>query len=322
MRELIIRFGYEGEHYRELDEDRNYFLCEADEVVQKIKIRFVREKRTVKQKEIVLWMNGQQLLVTQMGFDKEQPLVKQLEEAMRNDDGVQHEHVKTFKDYAEKEHRLFLDREFKAFAIRFDQVLGNPAMKPFPLVLDIDKMKKLFDEVNTHVATGFYSELEKIITSIDSAYQTVVNQIRQEKTSARDDPYREVEAWLEEDEYFSRFVQYAAACFQSVSKKRIDALYPRFRPYQELETFLFEKIADEKGFSDAFALHAELYNAFLKEYDNILFQGAVLKSDDMVESLILAPVVQEYWEQLPKLIDNDEKVILDAEQEQVTVSKH
>ncbi|MFD1707567.1 hypothetical protein ACFSCZ_12615 [Siminovitchia sediminis] len=323
MRELIIKFGKEGEYYRELDEERNYLLCEANEIVQKIKIRLDQEKRTVKQKTVELWMNGQKVLVTQMGFDKEQSLEKQLEEALCKTNKEQRKHVKKFKEYAEKERQLFLNREFKTFAIRFDQVLGKPDLVPFPLVLEVDKLKKLFDEVYPHVATGFYSYLEEIITSIDSSYRTIVKQVRQNKTFINDAGLnKEVEFWFEDDEYFSKFVRYAAASFQSVSKKRIDALYPRFRPYQELETFLFEFLGREMGFSDAYELHAELNNAFLKEYDKILFQGTVLKTDEMVKSLVLAPVIQKYWEKLPEIMEFDGKVILDAEQEQVTVSEH
>ncbi|MBS4203668.1 hypothetical protein [Lederbergia citrea] len=323
MRELIIRFGKEGEYHRKLEEDRNYFLCEADEVVQKIKIHLEQEKRMVKQKSIELWMNGQKLLVTQMSFDKRLPLEKQLEEGLLKANGVQRKHVNIFKDYAKKERLLLLDREFKAFAIRFDQVLGYPDMKPFPLVLDLDKLKKLFDEVNAHIATGFYFELEGIITSIDLAYQTVVNQIRQNKPSVKEEEInKEVEMWCEEEECFSSFVLYAAASLQSVSKKRIDTLYPRFRPYQQLETFLFEELANKKGFSDAHALQAGLYNTFLNEYDKILFRGSVLKTDEMVESLVLAPVIQKYLDQVLGLINNNRKVIMDAEQGQVAISEH
>lgn len=68
LRNLFIRFSDEGEYLREIDEDRFYFLCEAEEIVQRMRKRLNREKRVIEPKSFECWIDGQQLVVTQVFF--------------------------------------------------------------------------------------------------------------------------------------------------------------------------------------------------------------------------------------------------------------
>lgn len=315
MRKIIIRFNDDGSFFRELNEERNYFFSEAEEIVEKIRRRLQQEKRMSDPKTYECWLDGQRAVVTYVSFEEKGSLEEQLVQTMLEHDGwdeeIRHKYVNKLKEYTEKERQLFLNSEFKAFAVRFDQVLGNKEVDPFPFLLDIEKLKELFDEVYVHIATGFYSELEEIMSSILLAFQTVVRLAREELFQLEKDEKTErenmdsvdflkvrVATWLGHEENFQKFKNYVASCYQSVSKTRIDSLFPRYKPYQEFQTELFKKYVAIGGFDAVYQIHDELIETFYEKYNNILFEGFVLKTDEMVESLVLNPVIQEIREKV------------------------
>jgi len=45
LRKLLIRFKDDGDYFREIDEERNYFFTEAEEIINRIRDRLAKEKR-------------------------------------------------------------------------------------------------------------------------------------------------------------------------------------------------------------------------------------------------------------------------------------
>lgn len=312
-RNLMIRFSNDGEYFREIDEERHYFLYEAEKIILKIKERLQQQKRSVQPKEFECWIDGQKVVVAYVSFDNKGTLEKQLETTMLEysgwEDEVRYTFVNKLKEYAEEERQLFLNKEFKAFAIRFDQVFGHLNTKPFAMLLGIKKLKQLFDEMSNHVTTGFYSELEEMMGAIKTSCETIVLVVERENAEDKKETLLidGVNRWLEVESNFQAFVQYVAACYQSVSKKRIEALCSRFKPYQDFQLYLFKQFASVHGFSSAYQHHIELQQKFIKKYDDILFQGFVLKTDDMVESLVLNPVINKYQVILSERLSEEEE---------------
>ncbi|MEK4031308.1 hypothetical protein MKZ02_22655 [Pseudobacillus sp. FSL P4-0506] len=310
MRNLFIRFSDEGEYLREIDEDRFYFLCEAEEIVQRMRKRLNREKRVIEPKSFECWIDGQQLVVTQVFFQNEQSLENQLKTTILNfeewEEDIRHKYANKLREYAELERQLFLNKEFQSFAVRIDQTLGRADVSPFPLVLDVQQLKQLFDEVYVHVTTGFFSELEEIITTVKTAFQATIEEMTAHQDYQNNDLKKAASIWFQSENNFQRFVQYATASYQSIPKARLEALYIRFSPYQKLEKYLFDKYVELNGFTKAHELHVKLIYQFLRKYDEILFNGFVLNTDEIIESLVFSPVISSYWKKV-RDVDGEEQ---------------
>src|SRR5690625_4589889 len=144
----MIRFVDDGEMFNEIDEERNYFLSEAEQVVEKIKVRLSKEKRVSSPKEFECWIDGNKTIITSVRFENRQSLEEQLKDSILKgdlDDEVKHKHINKINDYVVKERELMVHKPFKAFLERFDRYMGSPDLSPFPLFLSIEKSKDLFD---------------------------------------------------------------------------------------------------------------------------------------------------------------------------------
>lgn len=316
----MIQFSKAGERFRELDEERHYFLLEVEEIIMNIRKRLKKEKRTVEPKPFECFIDGNPIIISHVDFEKEETLEEQLEATMMAFEGWEEEvrylYINKLKDYAEEERQLLVNREFKAFVRRFDQVLGQPTMHPAPLLLDIHELKKLFDEVYATMNAGFYSELEEIMSAVQVAYSTIYKKMKKEEKPIEE----QINHWFQEGENSKKFTNYVAATFQSVPKNRIDALASRLEPYQKIESILFEEFAENNGFLKAYDFHIEMMDLFNQKFDDILFSGFVLKTDDMLESLVLMPVIQKMQEKIQNVPEAEE--VKKDEAEGIRVSEH
>lgn len=309
LRELMIRFGNEGEIFREISEERNYFLSEAEEIVNQIRNRLKRENRVVDPKSFELLLDGQQIVVAYVSFNMKESLEQQITKTILHYDGwedeIKNKYVNKIKEYAELERQLLLNKELRAFVVRFDQVLGNTSTKPFPLLLTLKQLKKLFNEVYTRVTSGFYSELEEIINAVKIGYETIVllsiDELKNKEEFSFEEMKKNVLVWFNDDAKFMKFIQYAVACYQSVSQRRIDALCSRSSLYQNFQSYLFKECVPVHGFERMYEIHEKLLKKFDKKFNDILFEGFVLTSDEMVESLVIVPVIKKFQEDVKKI---------------------
>lgn len=313
VRELMIRFIDDGEVFNEIDETRNYYLSEAESIVEKIKVRLTNEKRVSSPKGFECWVDGKQLIISSVRFENGQSLEEQLKQTILEhkewEEDLKNKYINKINEYASKERELMVHREFKAFVIRFDQYMGNPKNDPFPLLLRLERLKDLFDGIFVNISSGFYSELEVIMGSIKESFQIIVKQTYDELSEQDHEEYEgswsdflrvRVITWLGNDENFNRFKNYLIAHYESVPKSRIRAIYPRYEPFQEMQDYLFSTFAKTQSFDEAYRLSNELIQSFYEKYDDILFGGFAIKNDDMVKSLIFSPVVKNFFEVIEK----------------------
>ena len=323
----MIRFVDDGEIFNEIDEDRNYFLSEAEQVVEQIKVRLTNEKRVSSPKKFECWIDGDKVIVTEVRFENKQSLEEQIKDTILKDDWddeLKHRYINKINDYVVKERELMVHKPFKAFLERFDRYMGSPDLCPFPLLLSIEKSRDLYDGVLVHIETGFYSELEVIMASIHEAYSIVVMDVQDELIQVDHSEYEgsfedflkvRVITWLGNEENFIKFKNYVVSHYNSVAKMRIDALYPRFKPFQNIEVDLFMNHLETLGFDFAYELHNELIEQFYVRYNKTLFGGFAIESDDMITSLILSPVVKGFAEVVDKEIAKRNREKKDANEE-------
>lgn len=305
MRKCFIRFVEGSVYIRDLDSERNYFFIEAEKMIDELRMRFAKEKRTVDRKEFEFWIDGQLAVRTHVDFEKKITLQRQLEEAISIFDSWEEEFRKDMigrlRNYVEEEKQLFVNREFYTFAKRFDEIFGKPSYALFPLLLEVTQLHQLYSTMQKSVTTSFYAELEQMIRAIDASIQNELSQFTR-KLQNDEEPFesmkerieKAVYQHLEQPEVFSGFSQYALAYYQSVPKNRIIALCPHFPRYQDFEKWLFQTYAKMSGFDTAQEIHRRLLKTFEEKYDDILASGFALRNDEAIETLILDPVLQEF----------------------------
>jgi len=317
LRKLLIRFKDDGDYFREIDEERNYFFTEAEEIINRIRDRLAKEKRDDSTKSFEFWMDGQCLVISQVHFDKKESLQKQLEHTILTFDSweedMRHKYVNTLKEYVEEEKQLFINKEYATFAIRYDQLFGVSAFEPFPIYLDGSQLNQVYVTMQPLVKTGFYAELEQMMAAIKTALEKLIldaqNTLEDEQTDFLQQQKlleEKVNLLLQDDTAFKQFTQYAGASFQSVGKHRIEALCPNFKLYQTVQLVLFSTFVEQNSFAEAYEIHLTLVKALKDKYDAILSQGFSLANDEMIESLVLSPILQQYKLDIEKQLQGDE----------------
>lgn len=323
----MIRFVDDGEVFNEINEKRNYYLTEAEQILEKIRVRLANEKRVSVPKKVECWIKGRKIIDTGVRFEDHQSLEEQMKETILSSgwkEASKHQVINQLNEYAQKEREYLVHGKFMEFLKRFDEVLGSPDMLPFPLLLNIEKSKELFEGVIVNIQTGFYSELEQIIASVREAYIVVIDEVYHEMVLSDEmNRAHEVEdflkvrtiTWLGNADNFSRFKNYVVAYYGSVIKARIDALYPRFKPYQHMEHQLFFDQVKVLGFDQVYDYHRDLIAQFYKKYDHVLFEGFSIQTDDLVVSLIISPVLQDFEKRIEKDLKNYKKKQADENNE-------
>lgn len=278
----MIQFKKDGDWIQEIDENRFYFLAEAEEIIQSIIIRLTKEKRVIKPKAFCLVIDGQEILHSFVNFNslKNGTLQEQIVQTILHYESWEEELRQTYVNkvnaYVEQERQVFIHQEFRMFAIRLEEVLSAD----FSLL----QMKYLFDQVYTSLTTGFFSKMEEVISSLSESYQTVLS------STAKGDC-----TWFEDEKQFQSFGQYVLANYLSVSKTRLPAIQIQLEAYHKLQDYLFTVKVEQQDFYRVLTIHEEIQQEFLRRWNQILFQGFALKTDDMVKSLLLVPCIQAFF---------------------------
>lgn len=283
-RELVIRFKEDGEWVQEIEEERHYYLIEVEEIVQKLRKRLVKEKRELEQKAFSLLVDGKEVLHSYISIksSESRTIQEQITQTIANyeawEESVRQKYVNKVNEYAENERQAFLNPEFRMFVIRLDEVLEAK--------FGLTQSKYLFDRVYANLSTGFFSKMEEVVTSVVESYQTVLQSIADKSIE-----------WFSDKENFNSFGQYVSANYQSVSKNRLAGIQVQYSGYHKLQDYLFTLKAANRGFSEAQSVHKSMKVRFLLEWDKILLQGFPLKDEDMVKSLLIAPIIQSYFQE-------------------------
>lgn len=322
----MIRFVDDGVTFNEIDENRNYFLTEVETIIERIRVRLKNEKRVSAPKEYECYVDGMKVVVTDVRFEESYTLEEKILSAIEDggwEDDIKHKYINKINEYYQTEREYMSHREFRAFAIRFDQYMGDPNIKPFPLVLTIEQLKMLFDDVHVNISTGFYSELEGIMASIHEATLTIAHLVEKEllevdvgehEGSFEDFLQNKMFAWLGEEENFNKFKNYIVARYSSVPKSRINALYPKYLAYQSLQEKIFIEYAEKVGFNTAYELNKDILESFDNKYTGALFEGFAMRDDEMLESVIISPIVRDLLNKVDGLLSELEKNEGDVEE--------
>lgn len=315
----MIRFVDDGVTFNEIDENRNYYLTEAETIIERIRVRLKNEKRVSAPKEYECYVDGRKVVVTDVRFEESYILGENILSAIEDggwEDDIKHKYINKINEYYQTEREYMAHREFRAFAIRFDQYMGDPNIKPFPLILSVEQLKLLFDDVHVNISTGFYSELEEIMGAIHEATLTVEDLVEKDlleigagehEGSIEDFLRNKMFAWLGDEGNFNKYKNYVVARYSSVPKSRINVLYPKCLAYQALQEKIFIEYAEKAGFDKAYELNKDILESFYNKYTGALFEGFAMRDDEMLESVVISPIVRDLLNKVDGLLSELEK---------------
>lgn len=107
--------------------------------------------------------------------------------------------------------------------------------------------------------------------------------------------YARIKTFMGHEESFQRFVTHVAANYQSLQKQRIDVLMIKNAAYQTFESTLFdESFIAEYGFQKAYKLHNQLVQAFHTKFDELLFTGEVLDTDEKINERVIDVILRKF----------------------------
>ncbi|MDY0407217.1 hypothetical protein P5G51_019455 [Virgibacillus sp. 179-BFC.A HS] len=116
-----------------------------------------------------------------------------------------------------------------------------------------------------------------------------------------------LKSYMSNEKNFKRFITHVIINYQSLQEQRINILMVHNRAYQKLEDSLFgETFVRENGFQKAYKLHNELIHAFHNCYHDLLFEGTIIDTDEIVEEKVIEPIVQRYDVRIHEMLEGGE----------------
>lgn len=287
MRELQFNFLKGREIVPGIDERRNYYYFELDELEKK---EFIQQSGV--NKKVQIYMYDEILIEKEIVFDGDSFINQILDCLQPFRDPI--------KDIIKRESELIEDDKFRRFLIRYDEVLCHPKVKPFPFILDIEKMYALYRVIDERIGHLFYSNLAKLMRTIANLCRLLVKMMRGENEELRKSFYR----FLNDEQNFEKFCSYVPASLMSLSSDRIDALYPIYEPYQQIQRLLFEKLPFFIDFNECLCMHKSLIVDFNNEFHKELLSGEIFSEDGHFEMKVLSPVINKYFRNIKDTIED------------------
>lgn len=106
-------------------------------------------------------------------------------------------------------------------------------------------------------------------------------------------------AFMDDGAFFERFIKHIVTNYQSLQKQRIDVLMVKNHTYQSFEFQLFdENYIAENGFKAAYNRHNQLVKAFYTTFDDLLFAGEILDTDEKINEQVIDVVLNEFQSKL------------------------
>lgn len=101
--------------------------------------------------------------------------------------------------------------------------------------------------------------------------------------------------FMDDEETFHQFIKHIVTNYQSLQKQRIDVLMIKNSLFQKLESYLFDEVFLTKhDFQTAYQWHNQLVHAFYTTFDDLLFDGEILDTDEKINEQVIDSVLKEF----------------------------
>lgn len=293
LREIIIQFSTEGERFRELDESKNYYLQEAENIIFQLRHRLKNRAADIQPKRFGFYLNGKFLLDSKISFSDKNSIEQQIKDTFQQtdvwSDELKKQNLNILSDYAAQEKKAFLNQEFQSFAYLSRDVFEKKA----DFLFSISQLEQLFQSVYAKISNGFFSQLEDIVSSILDSYQYIVHY-----HNLLDGTHQEVtekkEAWFKDEGNFKVFVRFVTANYFSVNRSRLIVIQANHPLYQSFQDYLFEWRA-KSDFLESLKLQSEINRQLERKWTEVLLNGSTLNDTESVEVWVIEKVIMDFF---------------------------
>ena len=293
MRKVVIKFG-EGNRFKSLNEERNFFYQEAVRIIDDLETR----NSSGATKEVIVYvaednvLNVVDLFIYEFGNGN---FADELREVLLSVLSAEE-----FNAMIEQEEKLFEEESFRLFVERYDLAFCGENQKPFPFMMELEKLYRFYELAKESVGHLFYSKLPSAINIIGDLLKVIVDII--DIDGVESNLEKDFYEFLDDEKNFGMIGNYIPSRLDSLSPDRIPALYPNYKPYQGMQSKLFNKLPYYLSFDELYQFHLEMLNEFELEFNRQLFNGVVFKEDFDFENVVLKVVINRYEEYLKERV--------------------
>ncbi|TES48802.1 hypothetical protein E2L07_18215 [Halalkalibacterium halodurans] len=281
---------------RDLDPKRRYFISELEGILKKLKGEFRKNGRDNVELSFTLFIKNKRVLKAFIDFNDNRSLEESIYLIIKNasnwNEATKNKVINDFTDFLSKEKKLFLDQNFKLFAIEVEEQFSNQDFS-----FSLEKLKQLYDLFRDRIVGSFYSEVNDIAKAIKYSFDDLV--LTQELTQES----------LNDVENFSMFQNYAVASRYSLPLSRLDKCLRDSEVYEEVQRYLFEQLALE-DYVLALKKNKEIETLLKNRWYSIIKKGIVISSEDDIKNNIILPVLSGYLQNEQKDQKSEEAIIV------------
>lgn len=291
MRDMTIQFLSEGNQDKKIEEGRNYFFEEANQLVKTLKKEYNKRSFT---KKIVVYFPNLDINFTKImnlaevedfKFFVSSMVDARVDKSLLNK--VFYEETKLLNEPE------YASETFRAFMTRYDHLLCTSQQKPFPFLISLSKMYGLYQSAFDTYGHLFYSNLEKTVRAVESLFHATLAILRNDNPEmTKKELQQAFFRFVNDKEDFEKMRLYISSHLQSLSYRQIGALYPKYLKYQLIEQVLFEKLPYYISFDESLRLHEKMIEDFYFVFHLDLFNGGKFLENYDFEKKVFNPVIE------------------------------
>ncbi|WP_025731381.1 hypothetical protein [Heyndrickxia ginsengihumi] len=293
MREAIIRFIDDNNVIRDLDENKYYYLTEADETLERVKKSVQQNNWSYTEKKFDFYMNGVYLMQGTYLINSNEELSTQIYNIIKNNKSIESEKksvlLSQFKEAISEEKRLFSNRELKYFCIELSKIMGKRKVFLFSL----RQTEKLFSSIQLKMRESMFSKMEDIKKAIDKSFDLLMA-YEDLWHGSYDEIHTRLERWFAFEDNFNKYKNLFVAFFFSVPESRMNSLLRKSTTYKKLEYYLFE-ICAKQNFYESMRKQKEFERNLQRRRTEVLIEGVALQNDEILQNKVIDYTVRQFF---------------------------
>jgi len=272
VRKLFINTT-DGMYLENINPERNFYFFELENMISKAKETDQSIKRN-----FTICFEGE--IVCDEMYVIDDMLQKNLKKEMKKNNPESVEYLNNIQE------NIYFTTEFKEFLIKYDEKLGNRNKQPFSFILDIHKLKNMFDYVHESTGKHIFLELNNIMNIIEELYFYLIKEMDLNKEKFYE--------FLSNETNLKKVCEYIPTKLKSINVNRLNAIYPAVKEYHELQDTLFKMLPFYIPFKECMNIQDRLIEDIYNDFYSQMFERKIIKSEEMLIQEVILPIVNEY----------------------------
>lgn len=293
LRETVIRFLDDNNIIRDLDENRHYFLTEADDLLEKIKKNIQQNGWLCNAKKYNFYLNGMYILQGSFSFDSETKLSDQIYDVIKKNTNMDSEKkkelLKILKHNKSEELRLFSNKELSYFAIELSKLMSQRKFFLFSL----KQTEKMFSVLQLKMRESFFSKMEDVKKAINKSFDLLLV-YENLWHGSYEEIHKRLERWFAFEDNFNKYLNLFVSTFFSIPESRLKSQLRKSRTYNKLQYYLFE-ICAKHNFYESMKKQMAFEREINRRRTEVLMKGIPLDSEVTLQNQVIDYTIRQFF---------------------------